>query len=113
MLEKRKARYVKIVSSIMARTSYGKGEGPEFNSRNRPRLFTSFEKKNSLSVAFNSSFRYIDDVLSINNNQFHPYVDLIYPNKLQVYEIDYCSLFMLFITHLVEENLLFTRYSPS
>jgi hypothetical protein len=28
------------------------------------------EKKKTLAVAFNSTFRYIDDVLSINNNQF-------------------------------------------
>jgi hypothetical protein len=33
-------------------------------------------------VAFESTFRYINDVLSINNNQFHTYiyVDSIYPN---------------------------------
>jgi hypothetical protein len=35
-----------------------------------------------LAVAFNSTFRYIDDVLSINNNQFHVYVDSIYRNEL-------------------------------
>jgi hypothetical protein len=29
------------------------------------------EKKKSLAVAFNSTFRFIDDVLSINNNHFH------------------------------------------
>jgi hypothetical protein len=33
------------------------------------------EKKKYLAVAFNSTFRYIDDVLSINNNHFHSYVD--------------------------------------
>jgi hypothetical protein len=37
----------------------------------------------SLVVVFNSTFRYIDDVLSINNNQFHSYVDSIYPNELE------------------------------
>jgi hypothetical protein len=35
-------------------------------------------------VAFNSTFRYIDDVLSINNNQFHSHVDSIYPNELEI-----------------------------
>jgi hypothetical protein len=32
--------------------------------------------KNSLAMAFNSTFRYIDDVLPtcINNNQFHTYI---------------------------------------
>jgi hypothetical protein len=39
------------------------------------------EKKKALAVAFNSTpFRYIDDVLSINNNHFHSYVGSIYPN---------------------------------
>jgi hypothetical protein len=42
------------------------------------------EKKKSLAVAFYSTFRYIDDVLSINNNQFHSYVDSIYPSELEI-----------------------------
>jgi hypothetical protein len=42
------------------------------------------EKKKYLDVAFNSTFRYIDDVLSINNNQFHSYVDSIYPSELEI-----------------------------
>jgi hypothetical protein len=36
------------------------------------------EKKKSLSVAFNSTFRYIDEVLSIKNDQFNIHVDSIY-----------------------------------
>jgi hypothetical protein len=35
-------------------------------------------------VAFSSTFRYIDDVLSINNDQFHSYIDSIYPNELEI-----------------------------
>jgi hypothetical protein len=35
-------------------------------------------------VAFNSTFRYIDDVLPINNEQFHPHADSIYPNELEI-----------------------------
>jgi hypothetical protein len=31
-----------------------------------------------LAVSFNHTFRYIDDVLSINNHNFHNYVHLIY-----------------------------------
>ena len=42
------------------------------------------EKKMSLAVAFNSTLRYIDDVLSINNDQFHLYVDSIYPDELEI-----------------------------
>ena len=49
------------------------------------------EKKKSLAVAFNSTFRYIDDVLSINNNHFHSYVDSIYPNELEIKDTTECS----------------------
>jgi hypothetical protein len=42
------------------------------------------EKKKSLAVAFNSTFRYIDDVLSVINNQFQSHVDSIYPNELEI-----------------------------
>jgi hypothetical protein len=35
-------------------------------------------------VAFNSTFRYIHNVLSINNDQFHSYVDSIYPSELEI-----------------------------
>jgi hypothetical protein len=42
------------------------------------------EKNKAPAVAFNSTFRYIDDVLSINNDQFHSYVDSIYPSKLEI-----------------------------
>jgi hypothetical protein len=40
------------------------------------------EKMKSLAVAF--YFTYINDVLSINNNQFHIYVHSIYPNELEI-----------------------------
>jgi hypothetical protein len=33
---------------------------------------------------FNHTFRYIDDVLSMNNHDFHNYVHLIYPNELEI-----------------------------
>jgi hypothetical protein len=35
-------------------------------------------------MAFNSTFSYIDDVLSINNDQFHSFVDSIYPSELEI-----------------------------
>jgi hypothetical protein len=35
-------------------------------------------------VAFNSTFRYIDDVLSIDNDKFHSYVESIYPSELEI-----------------------------
>jgi hypothetical protein len=42
------------------------------------------EKNKPLAVALNSPFRYIDDVLSINNDQFHSYVDSVYPSELEI-----------------------------
>jgi hypothetical protein len=42
------------------------------------------EKNKPLAVAFNSTFRYIDDVLSINNDQIHSYIDSIYPSGLEI-----------------------------
>jgi hypothetical protein len=37
-----------------------------------------------LAVAFNSTFRYLNDVSSINNDQFHSYVDFVYPGELEI-----------------------------
>jgi hypothetical protein len=42
------------------------------------------EKNKPLAVTFNSTFRYIDDVLSINNDQFHSYINSIYPNEFEI-----------------------------
>jgi hypothetical protein len=52
-------------------------------------------KKKYLTVAFNSTFRYIGDVLhvyvSININQFYSYVYLIYSNGLEIKDTTECS----------------------
>jgi hypothetical protein len=40
-----------------------------------------------LKKSFNHTFRYIDDVLSINNHNFHNYVHLIYPDELEMKNI--------------------------
>jgi hypothetical protein len=37
-----------------------------------------------IAVSFNHIFRYIDDVLSINNHAFHNYVHLRYPDELKI-----------------------------
>jgi hypothetical protein len=42
------------------------------------------DNNKKLAVSFNHIFRYIDDVLSINNHNFHNYVHLIYPNELKI-----------------------------
>ena len=49
------------------------------------------EKKKSIAEAFNSIFGYIDNVLSINNDQFHLYVDSIYPDELEIKDTTECS----------------------
>ena len=41
-------------------------------------------KDRKLAQNFNSSFRYIDDDLSLNNSRFGDYLHLIYQNKLEV-----------------------------
>jgi hypothetical protein len=42
------------------------------------------DSSKKLAVSFNHTFRYIDDVLSINNHNFYNYVHLIYPNELEI-----------------------------
>ena len=42
------------------------------------------QKQKQLASSFNLTFRYIDDVLSINNNNFHNYVHMIYPSELEI-----------------------------
>jgi hypothetical protein len=45
-----------------------------------------FLKKNQQKLArsFNFTFRYIDDVLSLNNSRFGDFVDRIYPIELDL-----------------------------
>jgi len=40
--------------------------------------------KDSLARSFNFTFRYIDDVLSLNNSRFCDFVDRIYPIELEI-----------------------------
>jgi hypothetical protein len=47
-------------------------------------LFVLFILNKKLAVSFNYTFRYIDDVLSINNHNFHNYVHFIYPDEVEI-----------------------------
>jgi hypothetical protein len=47
----------------------------------------SRDNNKKLTVSFNHTFRYIDDVLSINNHNFHNYGHLIYPDELEIKDI--------------------------
>jgi hypothetical protein len=40
--------------------------------------------KGKLAQSFNFTFRYIDDVLSLNNSRFGDFVDRIYPIELEI-----------------------------
>ena len=40
-------------------------------------------KDRKLVQNFNSSFRYIDDILSLNNSRFGDYLHRIYPHELE------------------------------
>ena len=41
-------------------------------------------KEKKLAQSFGFTFRFIDDVLSLNNSKFGDYVDLIYPIELEI-----------------------------
>ena len=43
--------------------------------------------KKNLAHSFSFTYRYIDDVLSLNNSKFPVYLDFIYPNELENHEI--------------------------
>jgi hypothetical protein len=45
-------------------------------------LLKKNEKK--LALSFNFTFRYIDDVLSLNNSRFGDFIDRIYPVELEI-----------------------------
>jgi len=46
-------------------------------------LNATFNKK-KLDQSFNFTFRYIDDVLSLNSSRFGDFVDRIYPIELEI-----------------------------
>jgi hypothetical protein len=48
--------------------------------------FVVKDKKIHKAIAFNFTYRYIDDVLSINNYRFAEFLPLIYPPELEVKE---------------------------
>jgi hypothetical protein len=60
------------------------------------------EKKKYLAVVFSSMFRYIDDVLSIKNDQFQSHVDLIYPNELEIKDTAESSTFASYLAVLLK-----------
>jgi hypothetical protein len=55
----------------------------------RGRLHTKAAKKTEKKLArcFRFTFRYIEDVLSLNNSRFGDFVDLIYPIELEMEDL--------------------------
>ena len=49
------------------------------------------DKKIHEARAFNFTYRYIDDVVSINNSRFAEFLPLIYPPEVEVKEITYTA----------------------
>ena len=62
------------------------------------------EKNKTLAVAFNSTFRYIDDVLSINNVNFHSYVNSIYPCELEIKDTTDSDMSVSYLDILLEKD---------
>ena len=63
---------------------------------------------------FNFTFRYIDDVLSINNPNFSDWVSLIYPPDLEMKETTDTAASASFLAHLVlRPSLTFTKIFSS
>jgi hypothetical protein len=47
-------------------------------------IYKKKKQPKKLAVSFNHTFRYLDDVLSINNHNFHNYVHLIHSLELEI-----------------------------
>ena len=54
--------------------------------------------------SFNLTFRYIDDVLSINNPKFSEYLDVIYPSELEIKDTSDSPNFVNFLDLCLEIN---------
>ena len=58
--------------------------------------------KRQLARSFNFTFRYIDDVLSLNNSMFSDYINDIYPEESEIKETIYNSTSLSFLDLLLE-----------
>ena len=57
-----------------------------------------------LARSFNFTYRYIDDVLSLNNKNFDNYVDLIYPPELEIKDTTDSSSSASYLDFLSDDN---------
>ena len=68
------------------------------------------DKKIHEARAFNFTYRYIDDVLSINNPRFAEYLPLIYPPELEIKETTDTALSASFLDLYLEFDEWSTQY---
>ena len=78
------------------------------------------DKKIHEARAFNFTYRYIDDVLSINNSRFAEFPPLIYPPELEVKETtdiassaSFLDLYLDLLKSLYSDTKILSKYIPS
>ena len=78
---------------------------------NHTKLITKLSKFEKQKTSFNLTFRYIDDVLSLNNPNFNYYIDVIYPKELEIKYTTDAPKWANYLDHLEfdEDGRLFTR----
>ena len=62
--------------------------------------------KNIILAKFNNTMRYIDDLLTLNNNQFDAAIKDIYPQELQLKKTTECATALSYLQYRPE-----TRYN--
>ena len=69
-------------------------------------LIQGLLKKNEMKLtrSFNFTFRYIDDVLSLNNSRFGDFVDRIYPIELEIKDTTDTDMFVSYLDLHLEIN---------
>ena len=78
---------------------------------NHTKLITKLSKFEKQKTSFNLTFRYIDDVLSLNNPKFNDYIDVIYPKELEIKDTTDAPKWANYLDHLEfdEDGKLLTR----
>ena len=78
---------------------------------NHTKLITKLSKFEKQQTSFNLTFRYIDDVLSLNNPKCNDYIDVIYPKELEIKDTTDAPKWANYLDHLEfdEDGKLFTR----
>ena len=75
------------------------------------KLITKLGKFKKQKTSFNLTFRYIDDVISLNNPNFSDYIDVIYPKELEIKDTTDAPKWANYIDHLEfdKDGKLFTQ----